>query len=71
MYHYISLGISYLCGVVRPSGVVSGDVTALCSNGELLMSGGIDAKIAHYSRLRGSREEKNPEPSGWYKQWGF
>ena len=34
-----------------------GDVTALCSNGELLMSGGIDAKIAHYTRLRGSREE--------------
>jgi len=40
-------------------------VTALCSNGELLMSGGIDAKIAHYTRLRGSREELRMAWDDW------
>lgn len=41
---------------VRSQALPPGDVTALCSNGELLLSGGIDAKIAHYARQRGSRE---------------
>ena len=48
--------------------VETGDVTALCSNGELLLSGGIDAKITHYARLRGAREATSaafPSRFGW------
>lgn len=48
--------------------VETGDVTALCSNGELLLSGGIDAKITHYTRLRGAREATSaafPSRFGW------
>lgn len=58
-----SIGLVYIwdivaCVVLQRFAQHQGDVTALCSNGELLMSGGIDAKIAHYTRLRGSREER-------------
>ena len=58
-----SLGLVYIwdvvaCVVLQRFAQHQGDVTALCSNGELLLSGGIDAKITHYARLRGAREER-------------
>eukprot|EP00438_Fugacium_kawagutii_P004315 Skav229423 [mRNA] locus=scaffold2297:225904:237493:+ [translate_table: standard] len=50
-----SIGLVYIWDIVPGR---QRDVTALCSNGELLLSGGIDAKIVHYARQRGSREER-------------